>query len=31
VLAGREVSPEQTPSMGCNIKWKPGREPDYAR
>jgi peroxiredoxin len=31
VLAGREVSPEQNPSMGCNIKWKPGREPDYAR
>ncbi|MDH5614640.1 MAG: thioredoxin family protein, partial [Gammaproteobacteria bacterium] len=20
---------EQKPSMGCNIKWKPGNEPDY--
>jgi len=25
-----EASPEpQLPSMGCNIKWKPGHEPDY--
>ncbi len=30
VLAGRPVPGEQTPSIGCNIKWKPGREPDYA-
>ena len=30
VLAGRPVAAEQTPSIGCNIKWKPGREPDYA-
>jgi peroxiredoxin len=29
-LAGRAVPGEQTPSIGCNIKWKPGREPDYA-
>lgn len=29
VLAGRPVSPNQVPSVGCNIKWKPGREPDY--
>jgi peroxiredoxin len=29
VLAGRPVSPEQKPSTGCNIKWKPGNEPDY--
>ncbi len=29
VLDGRPVSPEQKPSIGCNIKWKPGREPDY--
>ena len=21
----------QMPSLGCNIKWKPGNEPDYAR
>jgi peroxiredoxin len=29
VLAGREPNPEQTPSLGCNIKWRPGSEPDY--
>jgi peroxiredoxin len=29
VLAGRPVPAEQTPSIGCNIKWIPGREPDY--
>ena len=29
VLEGRPVPPEQRPSMGCNIKWKPGNEPDY--
>lgn len=29
VLAGREPSAEQKPSIGCNIKWKPGNEPDY--
>ncbi|HTE04734.1 MAG TPA: thioredoxin family protein [Planctomycetota bacterium] len=28
VLAGRPVPGEQHPSIGCNIKWKPGREPD---
>jgi len=28
-LAGRAVSDEQRPSMGCNIKWKVGKEPDY--
>ena len=26
-LAGAEVSAEQWPSLGCNIKWKPGNEP----
>jgi len=31
VLAGRPVSPAQRPSLGCNIKWKPGNEPDYYR
>jgi peroxiredoxin len=31
VLAGRDPSPDQRPSIGCNIKWKPGNEPDYAR
>ena len=29
VLTGRPVSPVQIPSLGCNIKWKPGQEPEY--
>lgn len=29
ILAGKEVPPNQKPSIGCNIKWKPGNEPDY--
>ncbi|MEX0612286.1 MAG: thioredoxin family protein [Pirellulales bacterium] len=29
VLAGRKPSENQRPSIGCNIKWKPGNEPDY--
>lgn len=29
LVAGKAVSSEQRPSMGCNIKWKPGNEPDY--
>jgi peroxiredoxin len=29
LLAGKPVSPDQRPSMGCNIKWKPGNEPEY--
>jgi peroxiredoxin len=29
VLAGDPVPPDQKPSMGCNIKWKHGTEPDY--
>ena len=29
VLAGQPVNPEQSPSIGCNIKWKPGNEPAY--
>lgn len=29
VLAGQPVSPEQNPSIGCNIKWKAGNEPGY--
>ena len=29
VLEGREVAREQKPSLGCNIKWKPGNEPVY--
>jgi peroxiredoxin len=26
-LAGRPVPADQKPSLGCNIKWKPGNEP----
>jgi peroxiredoxin len=29
VLAGQAPSGDQTPSLGCNIKWKPGNEPQY--
>ncbi|HYB99360.1 MAG TPA: thioredoxin family protein [Candidatus Limnocylindrales bacterium] len=28
-LEGRPPLAEQKPSLGCNIKWKPGNEPDY--
>ena len=30
VLAGKPVSENQTGSMGCNIKWKAGNEPNYS-
>jgi peroxiredoxin len=29
VLEGREVSADQKPSLGCNIKWKPGNAPAW--
>ena len=30
MLAGETIPEDsQTPSMGCNIKWKPGNEPEY--
>lgn len=29
LLAGQPVKPDQQPSIGCNIKWKPGNEPSY--
>ncbi len=29
VLAGKAPDENQTPSIGCNIKWKPGNEPNY--
>ena len=29
VLAGRPAGGDQRPSLGCNIKWKAGNEPDY--
>ena len=30
-LAGQPIPAAQKPSMGCNIKWKAGNEPEYAR
>ncbi|KYC42191.1 alkyl hydroperoxide reductase [Scytonema hofmannii PCC 7110] len=29
VLAKRSLLSEQKPSVGCNLKWKPGNEPSY--
>jgi peroxiredoxin len=29
LLDGRTPDPAQTPSMGCNIKWRAGNEPEY--
>ena len=29
VLASKPVPADQQPSIGCNIKWKSGHEPDY--
>lgn len=29
-LGGEPVPKEQKPSIGCNIKWKAGNQPDYA-
>lgn len=29
VLSGQPVNQRQKPSIGCNIKWAPGNEPDY--
>ena len=31
VLSDRPVSSDQKPSIGCSIKWKPGREPAHDR
>ncbi len=28
-LAGKLIDPDQKPSIGCNIKWKPGNAPSY--
>ncbi|MDY0166018.1 MAG: thioredoxin family protein [Thermoguttaceae bacterium] len=30
-LAGRPTADDQKPSIGCNIKWKAGNEPEYFR
>jgi peroxiredoxin len=29
LLSGGQISADQKPSIGCNIKWKPGNEPAY--
>lgn len=29
LLAGNPLSQQQIPSVGCNIKWRAGNEPDY--
>lgn len=29
VLAGQVIEEGQRPSIGCNIKWRPGNEPNY--
>ena len=29
VLQGQPAPPLQRPSLGCNIKWRPGNEPEY--
>jgi len=29
MLAGKSAPEKQIPSIGCNIKWKKGNEPDY--
>lgn len=29
VLGGQPVATEQRPSIGCNIKWRSGHEPEY--
>lgn len=31
LLAGGLPAPEQRPAIGCNIKWRPGEEPEWAR
>ncbi|NBV45374.1 MAG: thioredoxin family protein [Planctomycetia bacterium] len=31
LVAGRSPVAEQRPSIGCNIKWKPGNEPEFFR
>jgi peroxiredoxin len=29
LLSDSKIDPDQKPSIGCNIKWIPGNEPDY--
>ncbi len=30
LTSGSEIAGEQVPSVGCNIKWRAGNEPDYS-
>lgn len=30
LMKGQLISPDQKPSIGCNIKWKSGNAPDFA-
>ncbi|MCK5359013.1 MAG: thioredoxin family protein, partial [Gammaproteobacteria bacterium] len=29
LLAGQPITNDQKPSLGCNIKWRPGNEPEH--
>ena len=29
LLSGKDISADQKPSIGCNIKWHPGMEPEW--
>ncbi len=29
LLVDKPLTTEQKPSVGCNIKWKPGKQPSY--
>jgi peroxiredoxin len=31
VAAGKSAASKQVPSIGCNIKWRAGNEPDYSK
>ena len=31
VLAGKPVEENQVQSIGCNIKWRQGNEPEYSK
>ena len=31
LISGATMASKQRPSLGCNIKWRPGNEPGYAR
>jgi hypothetical protein len=31
LLSGQPLAGEQRPAIGCNIKWRPGEEPEWAR